>query len=288
MPRDDNPQEPKLFTQAEVNEIIERAGKEALRQILTEHGMKNPYEQPAIDPNAPRAYTSEEVTEQLMESIAHSIHYWQTNPACGSMERRVSGVVHSVLSILDGRTIPLPAFDLVPAPHVEDKSSCIEDGENYYDRKAVISTDLTSLLYPTLRELYPETTPVSGTGELTPDEMRYKFVTKVSNIADARACSSDSGNEAVEVEKYNACHGVARDILQLIDGQYDADTPPFMLFSAQSDQFNIGQVKKGNPKWGSHIPLNRKTPTYGIEDSLVDAYDEYRKIQNQARRDMFK
>jgi hypothetical protein len=295
MPRDDNPKNPippvapgvpfnpdvqRQLIREQVNEMIDDVAKQAVIKVLKEHGIDiNPYEQPAIDPNAPRAYTSEEVTKQFLESVAHRIHYWQTQPNCGTMEDRVAGVVHSVFAILDGRTLPLPAFDLVPAPCDGDKEYHIDNGENYYDPKQYVSVSLTEMLYPTLRELYgPDASGARGP-ELTPQEMREEFISTVYRIAD--------GFGSFTQEK-GMCQELARSILHLIDGNYIPTMPPFMLFAAPSREFDQQMVEQGKPRWVSHIPLNRKASTYGEEDSLVQTYDEIRERHNRAARDMFK
>lgn len=294
MPRDDNPkpkkpedlgipfnpEAQKELIREQVNELIDKTAKDAVDKVLKERGLLNQYEQPAIDPNAPRAYTSGEVTEQLMETIAHNIHYWQTQPNCGTMEDRVSGVVHSLFAILDGRTLPLPAFDLVPAPCDGDKEYHVEKGENYYDPEASISTNLTYLLFPKLHELYPDTKPESMEKQLSPEKMREQFAETVSDIVDRFS------NSPLTVPA--ACEETARSIVRAIDGDYDSDMPPFMMFASPSREFNKMQALKGNPTWGNDIPLNRKAPTYGEEDSLVKTYDQIRDRQNRSARNLFK
>jgi hypothetical protein len=289
MPRDDgydpkknfNPQIQEQLNKEQIEELIETAAKKAVAQVFKEHGLGNPYEQPAVDPNAPRAYTSEEVTEQVMEQICHDIHYWQTQPNCGSMENRVEGVIHSTLAMLDGCKLRLPAFDLVPDVHEDDKDYHIENGENYYDSKSVASTSLHELLYPTLRKLYPEKIPPLGRTELNPKEMRETFTQAAYDIA---------WKTALHVpDKREACEGTAYQIMQLLDGEHPdyADTPPFMVFAAPTEEFNRAQQLSGNPTWDSSIPLNRKPP-YGATDSLVDTYETIRNRDKQAKRDLFK
>jgi hypothetical protein len=294
MPRDDNPKPKKPedlgipfspeaqreLIREQVNELIDKAAKEAVDKVFKERFPDNPYEQPAIDPDAPRAYTSEEVVDQFMESVAHRIRYWQTHPNCGTMEDRVSGVVHSLFAILDGRTLPFPAFDLVPAPCDGDKEYHLEKGENYYDPEAVISTNLTHLLFPKLHELYPDAKPESMEKQLTPEKMRETFVGQAIDIADIVSLTIP--------DKHEACQKVVRDMIRLIDGEYSPGIPPFMLFPAPSREFNRNMEEYRQPTWGNDIPLNRKAPTYGAEDSLVQTYDEIRDRQHRAARDMFK
>jgi hypothetical protein len=296
MPRDDNGYDPKKnfnpeiqkeLLSEEVQDLIESTARKAVQQVLQEKGLLDPYERPPIDPSLPRAYTTEEVTEQLMEGFVNSVRYWQTQPNCGTMEDRVSGVVFSVLAMLDGSQIDLPAFDLMPSPTEEDKEYCISEGENYYDPETVISTSLHELFYSTMRRLYPDTKSSTRVGELTPQQMRESFAEVVNHIAEKRAVLFGSTKE-VEEEKRLVAHGVARDVLRLIDGNYDPTIPGFMMFASPSKKFNETQTRLGLPTWGNHIPLNRQAPTYGVTESLVDTYDKVRARSNQAKRDLFK
>jgi hypothetical protein len=55
------------------------------------------------------------------------------------MEVVVSGTVFSILSMIDGATLDLPAFDLACAPHDEDREYHISEGANYFEAGQVIN-----------------------------------------------------------------------------------------------------------------------------------------------------
>jgi hypothetical protein len=79
-----------------------------------------------------RAYTSEEIRDQFLSHLVEITKYWSRVPAGKSCEEKMSGLVFSILAVLDGAAVDLPSFELVPAPHEEDKEYHVENGDNYY------------------------------------------------------------------------------------------------------------------------------------------------------------
>jgi hypothetical protein len=97
----------------------------------------------------PRAYTVDEIRDQLINSVWSSIHFW-SNPEVApeySISQRLSGLAHSILAILDGCSAGLPAFKLVVDPHPDDEEFHREEGENWYPADAVIEDTLHEHLY---------------------------------------------------------------------------------------------------------------------------------------------
>lgn len=87
-----------------------------------------------------RAFTKDEVREQVLAHIRNVSHYWAAEQNAGTVRERCEGVAFSVLSMIDGCT-DLPAFDIVVRPHPDDKQFCIEEGENYMPDGLVINDD---------------------------------------------------------------------------------------------------------------------------------------------------
>jgi hypothetical protein len=92
----------------------------------------------------PRAYTEEEVRDLLLKQIRAMVRYWANLPdvdkATGrriTIHDRCDGVAFSILNILDGGSMGLPAFDLTAAPHEEDKQFFIENGENWFEETVI-------------------------------------------------------------------------------------------------------------------------------------------------------
>lgn len=91
-----------------------------------------------------REFTKEEVVEMFLERIRNSVNFW-SNTNDSEIEK-LNGLAFSILNIIDG-TSGLPAFDLKPHPHEDDKQYCIEEGENYFGTN-IINDDVY------LHELY--------------------------------------------------------------------------------------------------------------------------------------
>lgn len=279
MPRDDPSQEPKLFTKAEVEDIIEKVGKEALRQVLAEHGIKSPYETPALDPNTPRAYTEEETREMLIKGFVDNARYWAMEPNGGTIEERCQGVAFSNLVLLDGCS-SLPAANIYIMPGEAYIEDCREHGENWHDADVTGDIHLHDEFYPVMRKYYGEDAGGVQGDVLHPDQMREKLSEAIYQIADQAGKSS--------FDKLESCHNTARNIVALLDGENGNELPPFMLLPAPSREFDKRCVALGQPLWHTRMPINRKEPQYGVEDSLLDVYDAYRDRQTKSARDMFK
>jgi hypothetical protein len=86
----------------------------------------------------PRAYTETEVREQFLEQVRTLVRYWAgEHPLSNVPEdytafQRCDGVAFSILSLIDGGNLSLPAFKLVTMPHEQDADYHREGGENWY------------------------------------------------------------------------------------------------------------------------------------------------------------
>lgn len=87
-------------------------------------------EKHALNPD-PRPYTPEEITHQLVTQFKGIADYW-ANQHPDNAREATQGTVFSICSALDGSSMALPAFNLVPAPCPEDKDYHISEGQNYY------------------------------------------------------------------------------------------------------------------------------------------------------------
>ena len=87
-----------------------------------------------------RAYTPEEVQDQLIGLLRQYARYWSELPGA-NIKYAVEGMAFSMLVILDGDT-DLPAFDLVLRPHPDDQAFHVERGEEYYQDGMVINADV--------------------------------------------------------------------------------------------------------------------------------------------------
>lgn len=98
----------------------------------------------------PRARTAAELRDEFLDCCRAAADYW-AGPAVSSQscEDRVRGLLHSVLCVIDGVSGGMHAFDLVAAPHPDDKAYYQENGENWSEPGTVINKSdyLHELLY---------------------------------------------------------------------------------------------------------------------------------------------
>ena len=83
-----------------------------------------------------RAITPEEGVDIFMKTLANLAHYWGTLEARDGPQTpldRCNGLAFSILSLIDGSTLSMPAIDLVPSPCHEDKEYAISEGENWWE-----------------------------------------------------------------------------------------------------------------------------------------------------------
>lgn len=92
----------------------------------------------------PRAYTAEEERKRFLDHICGMISYWNSEgssnvPKEYDSRKRMEGLVHSILVMLDGGSGDMPAFDIYPAPHPDDKEFHISNGENWHDPEVLMN-----------------------------------------------------------------------------------------------------------------------------------------------------
>jgi len=79
-----------------------------------------------------RAYTTEEVRTMFLEHIAAIVHWWDRETRATTSREKLEGLAFSIMCALDGCSVGLPAFAIIPLPASEDKSYCIENDENWF------------------------------------------------------------------------------------------------------------------------------------------------------------
>lgn len=85
-----------------------------------------------------KAKSAEEVRNELLAAIRRTAAGWAAVPDKTPAER-CDGLAFSLLTIFDGETLGLPAFDISPAPHEDDKQYHIDLGEDWYEAGMVIN-----------------------------------------------------------------------------------------------------------------------------------------------------
>ncbi len=97
----------------------------------------------------PRAYTEDEVRDMIIEGARQAARYWAALPDVDAIDGRArtiqdrcDGVAFSILTMLDGCGVTLPALTLKLDPHESDKAFLAEEGENWFEPGMEISTSL--------------------------------------------------------------------------------------------------------------------------------------------------
>jgi len=89
----------------------------------------------------PRAYTAEELRDELLNYMKARASYWaNVKSEEETIERRIKSAMFSVLSFLDGTaSAGLCPFDLVARPHLEDRQHYMKSGKNWVEDGTTLS-----------------------------------------------------------------------------------------------------------------------------------------------------
>jgi hypothetical protein len=79
-----------------------------------------------------REHTPEEIRTAFLGHISMLVDYWTDQVGPKSDREKLDGLAFSILSMLDGCACSLPAFEVLPAPHPDDKSFHRNEGENWW------------------------------------------------------------------------------------------------------------------------------------------------------------
>lgn len=86
-----------------------------------------------------RAFTSQEIEETIYLQLATYARFWSAHVSNHNDYEKCLGMAHSILSMLAGCNINLPAFELHPSPHPDDEEYHLKIDENYYDNNTVVN-----------------------------------------------------------------------------------------------------------------------------------------------------
>lgn len=79
----------------------------------------------------PHELTADEVRTRFLGLVRTYIDYWEKEPGVPTTRRRLEGLAHSLMVVIDGGT-ELPCFILAPSPHGEDEEYCKSLGRDWY------------------------------------------------------------------------------------------------------------------------------------------------------------
>lgn len=92
------------------------------------------------DKPTPRAYTAEELRNNVLNHVRLMVEYWATLPGLDE-HARCDGVAFSILTMIDG-SADQPPMALVALSSDEDKQYSVEKGENWVEHGTVINDDV--------------------------------------------------------------------------------------------------------------------------------------------------
>lgn len=92
--------------------------------------------------NEPRCYTREEVQTLFLRHCGSLVGYWLNESKAKSAKEKMEGLMHSVLSAIDGCNCALTGFDLTTQPHPDDEEYMRSGGKNWFPTGCNISGEL--------------------------------------------------------------------------------------------------------------------------------------------------
>ncbi len=96
-----------------------------------------------------RKFTEDEIRDRFIAHVWTMIDYQEQKESRTSREK-LQGLAFSILAAIDGKAMALPAFELCPSPHPDDKQFHIDEGDDYYpegDEHVDIAGSLHDRLY---------------------------------------------------------------------------------------------------------------------------------------------
>jgi hypothetical protein len=87
----------------------------------------------------PEQYSQEEVRDRFLGHLRAIVDYWgdvaeydKATDTHQTIRSRLSGLAFSFLTMLDGVSMDMPAFEIYPSPHPEDKEYRREQDEDWW------------------------------------------------------------------------------------------------------------------------------------------------------------
>ena len=99
-----------------------------------------------IKNSKPREYTDEEVREKLIKHLWSVLDYWLYETRTPDLRGKMEGLMFTILSTLDGSSMAVPGFSIIPSVHEDDKEHHKKFGENWYNDERDIGGYLHELL----------------------------------------------------------------------------------------------------------------------------------------------
>ena len=88
----------------------------------------------------PSARTEGEIREKFLNVLHGLVDYWALQES-RNIKKKLDGLTFSILVLIDGDSIELPAMDLVMRPHPKDKQYDIGNGNDWVEDGTVITSE---------------------------------------------------------------------------------------------------------------------------------------------------
>jgi hypothetical protein len=88
-----------------------------------------------------RSFTVDEARQTFLKLLRDKAEYWGALPE-KTVKERLDGLCFSILAMIDGSSLGLPAMDIVLRPHPEDKPFALENDEDYWEDGMVINNTM--------------------------------------------------------------------------------------------------------------------------------------------------
>ena len=112
---------------------------------LQYHSADQPVEAPLQEAGVRREWTAEEILTMFLKRVNEILTDWNARTGISDIEKG-AGMMRDIFVLCDGNDPKFEArIDFVASPHPDDKAYYIENDENYYEEKTLISTPGNSL-----------------------------------------------------------------------------------------------------------------------------------------------
>lgn len=102
--------------------------------------------------------SKKEAQLRFLKHVCGMVHYWSTvqHDNVKDTQDRVSGVAFSILAAIDGSSMAVPGYVLIPDPHPEDEAFHKANDEDWYAKASIrgdIAGDLHGQFHEVLRSV---------------------------------------------------------------------------------------------------------------------------------------
>lgn len=108
--------------------------------------------------HAPRELTEEQCRERFLKAVWSYIDYWETESRATTSRKKLEGLTHSLLAMLDGCNPEVPAFIVAPIGDHSDADYHKKMGEDWWPTNADIQAqaDMGGFLHDDFYKYRPE------------------------------------------------------------------------------------------------------------------------------------